>query len=393
MIVPCLKRNKILLFSGGNNEDKDESKSNQSTNQITTTADVEVNHRSSDGEIEEGEQLWYRLREETDSDLSPENNFPICKRRKAVRRTKSSLESSTMTKIDHIDIDEIRANMHMSLPPNQRFSMEKSRNAPKKDEDEVIYRGHRDSNIKRRGLVISVDEPVERAYRMGTPIPESHPVYHTLPDAKEQRRSIKCNRSYSVDEAYNRERESVRTKDKSLQTEIMHNIIAKKSNRHSSDLKTDVQSEVLDVTDTNAHCDQQSKSSELVSKSDHTRNGSDMSDISLGEIRPEVSKMRSKTKKKKKTRPCSVGDLDKKHLDKPIVEPAASSSKDFSLTHRVTRFLQGGGSSTAEDGNGMSQQSSTVGLDWLFSTDSDSVSSGEGNLLYRISSLSCINLV
>jgi hypothetical protein len=66
---------------------------------------------------------------------------------------------------------------------------------------------------------------------------------------------------------------------------------------------------------------------------------------------------------KKKTRPNSAGDINKVSLEKT---GKISKPKDL-------------------DKDATSQKSSTVGLDWLFSTDSDSVSSEEGKVKGQMS--------
>lgn len=218
--------------------DKSTPVNQNAANQITTKADVEVNHQVSDGEVEQGEILALKLREDTDSDLSPDAGYRIRKRRKAVRRTKSSLEPSTRPTLPLHDVG-MKSSVRSSLPPHQRFSMQTV--LEQGQSESGLIRPHSDQNIVKRVrrsrrpgegcAVVDVEQNI--AVRRPSPCSltvesEEACILHRM-----DRSNILCHRSASVDETVIPSRSKARPKPSmesatSLEAEIMLKLIARK---------------------------------------------------------------------------------------------------------------------------------------------------------------------
>lgn len=433
--------------------DKSTPVNQNAANQITTKADVEVNHQVSDGEVEQGEILALKLREDTDSDLSPDAGYRIRKRRKAVRRTKSSLEPSTRPTLPLHDVG-MKSSVRSSLPPHQRFSMQTV--LEQGQSESGLIRPHSDQNIVKRVrrsrrpgegcAVVDVEQNI--AVRRPSPCSltvesEEACILHRM-----DRSNILCHRSASVDETVIPSRSKARPKPSmesatSLEAEIMLKLIARKQLEESertcdvdvcknleesewtsgcektqdteetscdidivqtpsgdSDKPCDIV-KVKEIFDDETKSDKSkhkskvpssphlSRSTEVLSdgtcaKSDSKPPTNSASVDGLGDKKLERSFTAGKPRRhrRSKDRPCSVGDLDTVPANFANVSEVGSGvnskPKDLSLTSRIARFLQGGNSDNApsqQQEAAPSQQSSTVGLDWLFSTDSDSLSS------------------
>ncbi|XP_033735638.1 pecanex-like protein 1 [Pecten maximus] len=411
-----------LTGAEGDNEKNSTTTSQNTTNsanQITTTADVEVNPQESDGEVEQGEILGLKLREDTDSDLSPDAGSWIRRRRKAVRRTKSSLESTTRP-IPPIHDPNIKVSVRSSLPPHQRFSMQ---TVQEQHSETGLIRPHSDQNILKRvrrskrpgdGCAV-VDVEQDTGSRQYTPCSlsmesEEARIIHKM---DKNRPNIKCHRSASVDESVNSSRSRVRSRPPmesatSLEAEIMLKLIARKQSEESEQASNETVNEKGEETDddemnsvdkigkdpvpSSPHI---SKSTELLSERKLTETNvlssrrprpcaASVDRLGIRENKLERSFTAGKPRrpKRSKDRPCSVGDLESVPTSfvngSEVGSGVNSKPRDLSLTSRIARFLQGGNSdntSNHQQEAAPSQQSSTVGLDWLFSTDSDSLSS------------------
>ncbi|OWF38383.1 pecanex-like protein 1 [Mizuhopecten yessoensis] len=346
-----------------------------SANQITTKADVEVNPQVSDGEVEQGEILGLKLREDTDSDLSPDAGSWIRRRRKAVRRTKSSLENTTRP-IPQIHDPSNKVNIRSSLPPHQRFSMQTVQEQGHSETG--LIRPHSDQNILKR---------VRRSKRPGDGC--------AVVDVEQYTGAKRPTSSGSLESTI------------SLEAEIMLNLIAGKQSEKTEQTNCEVVNEKVrenhngDINSDDTKDGDSVPSSPHISKSTEVLSNRKLTEtevISNRRPRPSAASVdrlgtresklersfttgKPRRPKRSKDRPCSVGDLES--VPASFVNGSEVGSgvnckpRDLSLTSRIARFLQGGNSdnSNLQQEAGPSQQSSTVGLDWLFSTDSDSLSS------------------
>jgi hypothetical protein len=333
-------------------ESKQEVERGGHPHQVTLKAEVEVNRDLSDGEVEIGEVKLPPTKEDTDSDLSPDGGW-IRKRRKAVRRSKSALDYNPDSPMPRV----VRAfeKLDRSLPANLYTQVEQE----KEEESDVPKTDKGDVELED---LEGMDEGRVSPYKQ------------RIPSSKASQRLQKYRRSYSADEGVpprpitpplrevfdsglqNRSTASSNDKSNSDGSELFPGLIK----FQAPDILADLPGSSED------------KSPRTARSSD-----SDKSDISVGEIKVKVEKRQGGPNKK--SRPSSAGDINKisAQIDPNVTPKSASKSgRPGGIGSKIARFFQNNGNSNSQEI--ASEQSSTVGLECLFSTDSDSTE-GKGD--------------
>lgn len=304
--------------------------------QITTTAHVEINHHVSDGEVEEGEVKHSIFRrEDSDSDISPQGKHRIKKRRKAVRRAQSAAECREYYREKP---KQIRSNM--SLPQGAKLSDIKIDIAEDIAAGNIhLFRPRSECVIRQRRPSTSNSKP---NIEMTIVELDSSPKHNRRDDILEK-----------MDAGNDSERPKYRRSMSEDRVFVPFNL-KPYSSPFTQDVKTSNKEED-DGAKVHETCTKKGK--ETSSKSDKTST-SQQKELNSGDI-PKKDKVY-----KKKARPNSAGDINKLDRNKLDKNGFTVKPKDLPLKQSLK--------------DGESQKSSTVGLDWLFSTDSDSISSGEG---------------
>ncbi|XP_052105318.1 pecanex-like protein 1 isoform X2 [Mytilus californianus] len=302
--------------------------------QITTTAHVEINHHISDGELEEGEiKAVNHKHEDSDSDMSPHGKHRIKKRRKAVRRAQSDVERgeyyrerprqnrSNMSLPQGTKLSEVKIDINDEIASGNMF----------RPRSECIIRQRKHSRPNCEMMIVELESSPKHARR--DDISEKM-------DADDEADKPKYRRSMSQDGAF------MPFKPKAFSAGCGLDLKSHSSKKEAKD------------SSRTKDCEEEKGSKMSKDKQSTSKNSS-----------CDVPK-KEKTYKKK-SRPNSAGDIHKIYADKHQ-SGKSSKPKDLPLSHKQSQKVK--------DIDGASQKSSTVGLDWLFSTDSDSVSSGEVEL-------------
>lgn len=343
------QRKASLTSSNGVAEYKQIMEKDGNLHQVTVKAEVEINRELSDGEVESGEVKLPPKREDTDSDLSPDGGPKIRKRRKAVRRSKSALDCSPDSPVPRAH--RAFEKLDRSLPANLYTQVELE-----KEEEEASSNRKDGGDVKLEDLE-GLDEGRVSPYKQ------------RMPSNKATQRLMKYRRSYSADEGvpprpvtpplrdvYNsglRKRSNLESKDNSNMnsSEPFPGL----ANFHAPDILADLPRGSGDSSSRN-----------------QTRCESDRSDISVGEVRVNVKKRDSTPSKR--SRPSSAGDINSNNAagDPGLTtRTAPKSTRSGGIGSKIVKFFQNGGHNTNSQ-ELASEQSSTVGLDCLFCTDSDS---------------------
>lgn len=309
--------------------------------QITTTAHVEVNHHLSDGEVEEGEVKQSNFkREDSDSDVSPHGKHRIKKRRKAVRRAQSAAECR-----EYYREKPKQNRSNMSLPQGTKLSDIKI-DISEEITGGNIFRPRSECIIRQRRPSTSNSKP---NIEMTIVELESSPKHNRRDDLLEKM------------DAENDERPKYRRSMSEDRVFVPFN-----PKPYSSPLTQDTNIKTSQKEDIdNCKMKETKKGKESLDKKEKSLS-SQQKELNSTDVQvPKKEKVY-----KKKARPNSAGDINK--LDKVKMEKAgfnlSAKPKDLPLKQSI------------KNAEGTSQKSSTVGLDWLFSTDSDSISSGEGKV-------------
>lgn len=314
--------------------------------QITTTAHVEINHHVSDGdvEVEEGEiNAVIHKPEDSDSDMSPHSKHRIKKRRKAVRRAQSAAECREYLYREN----PVENRSNNSLPQGIRLS------EVKLNIDDDIASG---SMFRPRSECIIRQKKTSTPHTEMTIVElESSPKHSRRDDILEKmdlddNEKPKYRRSVSEDGVF------MPFKPKAYEVPI------------TSDLKPGSNENKVKVNDRTEESESSHENNKMKHKPTSSKQYSSC-DVHI----PKKDKMY-----KKKTRPNSAGDINKVSLEKKD-SGKCSKPKDLPISHKHSKTVKD------SDKDAASQRSSTVGLDWLFSTDSDSVSSGEGKVKGQMS--------
>ncbi|XP_048259849.1 pecanex-like protein 1 isoform X1 [Haliotis rufescens] len=308
---------------------------------ITTQVEVEINpHIPENTPSEKSGSNPPRLREESDSDLSPEYipKLRLRRERRAVRRSKSALEPSNPGS----QPEPKSGGMRMSLPPHARVPVSA----------EQLQRQISDGHMVMRRLASDsrMDSPAIKRQ-------ERH-------EAVRNRLRTPSTRSLEL------LKENLPKRSQSVTNDALpHEQLRPVAVSRSPSLPRPA-SLSLTAGGSRPRMVRHSPQSSV----------SDSSDLSLGEIyipsiaeRPTVQGQRS--------RPGSGGTSSSAHTltergSSPAISGGGTKSKDFGI-FKITRYLQ-----SSEDPSkraNHSTQSSVVGLDWLFSTDSESATSGDSH--------------
>ncbi|VDI15303.1 Hypothetical predicted protein [Mytilus galloprovincialis] len=302
--------------------------------QITTTAHVEINHHISDGELEDGEiKAVNHKHEDSDSDMTPHGKHRIKKRRKAVRRAQSDVERgeyyrerprqnrSNMSLPQGTKLSEVKIDINDEIASGNMF----------RPKSECIIRQRKHSRPNCEMMIVELESSPKHARR--DDISEKM-------DTENEADKPKYRRSMSQDGTF----------------------MPFKPKAFSAGCGLDLKSHSIknDAKDSSRTKDCEEEKGSKISKDKQSTSKTKQSSSN------DVPK-KEKTYKKK-SRPNSAGDIHKIHVDK-LESGKISKPKDLPLIHKHSQKVK--------DNDGSSQKSSTVGLDWLFSTDSDSVSSGE----------------
>ncbi|XP_061167093.1 pecanex-like protein 1 [Saccostrea echinata] len=318
--------------------------------QVTLKAEVEVNRELSDGEMEIGEVKLPPKKEDTDSDLSPDGGLRIRKRRKAVRRSKSALDYSPDSPVPRA----ARAfeKLDRSLPANLYTQVEME-----KESEEAASSKNGQGDVELEDLE-GMDEGRVSPYKQ------------RVPSNKASQRLQKYRRSYSADEGVPPRPTTPPLRevfDSGLRNRSRTESKEKSSNNSCEPFPELVKFHAPDIL-----ADLPGGSGDKISRTPKVSD-SDRSDISVGEINVQV-KTRDRTPNKK-DRPSSAGDINRistgVSLDPSLTTKSASkSTRSGGIGSKIVKFFQNGGHSNSQEI--ASEQSSTVGLECLFSTDSDS---------------------
>ncbi|KAJ8308587.1 hypothetical protein KUTeg_013461 [Tegillarca granosa] len=369
----------------------------QACNQITTKVDIEQKPDLSDGEVEICPiELPARLREETDSDLSPEGEPNVWRRRKAVRRTKSVLEES-----EEYDQKDLAQNvLSMSLPPDARYHFNAMRD---RERNAQMLRPRSAQNITRHRVIdsnreLTTEEEPRRPQKRRSPVrPKVQSARARLldMDRNQPERSqgkVRQNRSLSVDENLLSFRPRIPTphvgalavEKKRFQEKLQKSNNTKKEEDTKKDI---IEDEKLVSKMDSQNFNKNNSVSETGVPTDNVEetgatgesqlDSSHSSDISFGEF--IIDDMIVDTKDDKKTKleshssnvssssSSSSQTLGKKEVKDVKPEEKLKDKNLLAITNKDAKKLQ----------DNTSQQSSTVGLDWLFHSDTDSLTSGD----------------
>lgn len=388
----------ITVFSDA--DEIDDKMLPQASNQITTKVDIEQKPDLSDGEVEMCPvDIPARLREETDSDLSPEGEPNVWRRRKAVRRTKSVLEESE----EYDQRDSAQNVLSMSLPPDARYHFNVMRD---RERNAQMFRPKSAQNITRRRVIDSnrelttEEEQPRRSQKKRSPVrPKVQSARARLLDMdrnqpERSKVSVRQNRSLSVDENLLTFRPRIPTphvgalavEKKRFQEKLHKSTNTKKE----EDAKNDnLEGEILvSKMDSDQNFNNNESGLETGVPTDNAEetgavgesqlDSSQSSDISFGEFIIDDMIVDSKDDKKTKLRSHSSSvssssssssqTLGKEEVKDVKPQKKIKDKKLLAVTNKDNKKLQ----------DNSSQQSSTVGLDWLFHSDTDSLTSGDG---------------
>jgi len=311
--------------------------------QITTTAHVEINHHVSDGEVEveEGEiNAVIHKPEDSDSDMSPHSKHRIKKRRKAVRRAQSAAECR-----EYYRENPVQNRSNNSLPQGIRLSEVKlnidddiASGSMFRPRSECIIKQRKTSKPHTEMTIVELESSPKHSRRDG--------ILEKMDLADDEK--PKYRRSVSEDGVF------MPFKPKAFEAPI------------TSVLKSGSNENKVKVNDRTEESESSHENNKMKHKPTSSKQYSSC-DVHI----PKKDKMY-----KKKTRPNSAGDINKVSLEKT---GKSSKPKDLPLSHKHSKTVKDC------DKDATSQKSSTVGLDWLFSTDSDSVSSEEGKVKGQMS--------
>ncbi|KAK3093672.1 hypothetical protein FSP39_018732 [Pinctada imbricata] len=328
---------------GGIDETSD--KQTSKSNQITTTAEVAINHRESDGEVEPGEvKDLVKLKEETDSDLSPEGGAKIKKRRKAVRRTKSALE--TTHELNPRKINPGLEDLHSSLP-TRLFMREE--NSEENEGDNVrggVFRPTRKrSRREKKDNTVLEDMTIVDLEGLNdgrtSPFKQRAPTPHCRKKqlvTESEKKPGRYGRSVSVDERMMPFRPRLLTPDSHSMKKIK---------------KSDLETKPHDVKQCTESPRDQSGNVDLLANIPHS---ADVTPRSIGSqsetshVNPrEVSvEVRKHDGVKSKPRPSSAGDI--KSLFTPFDPKSATANKNGEI-HMRERYLSESSSSASNEGD------------------------------------------
>ena len=337
-----------MWFSGnGIADSKEIAKKTSHSHQVTVKAEVEINRDLSDGEVEIGEVKLPPKREDTDSDLSPDGGPKIRKRRKAVRRSKSALDCSP-------DSPAPRARrafekLDRSLPANLYTQVEHE-----KEEEETSVKRNEKGEVMLEDL-----EGLEEG--------RVSPYKQRVPSNKATQRLRKYRRSYSADEGMPPRPITPPLRD--VYESGLRNR-SRPQSKNQSNNSTAPFPELAKYQAPDILADLPGCSRDNISRT-HKVSESERSDISVGEIKVNV-KRRDRVPSKG-SRPSSAGDLPKISAGGdtgPTPRSASKSTRSRGIGSKIVKFFQNGGHHNSQEIS--SEQSSTVGLEYLFSTDSDS---------------------
>ncbi|XP_056022403.1 pecanex-like protein 1 isoform X2 [Ostrea edulis] len=315
--------------------------------QVTLKAEVEVNRELSDGEVEIGEVKLPPTKEDTDSDLSPDGGW-IRRRRKAVRRSKSALDYNPDSPVPRV----VRAfdKLDRSLPANLYTQVEQE-----KEEEDSDVRKTEKGDVELEDLE-GMDEGRVSPYKQ------------RIPSSKASQRLQKYRRSYSADEGV--PPRPITPPLREVFDSGLQNISKASPNDRSNSNSSEPFPGLLKFQAPDILADLPGSSEDKTSRT--LRNSdSDRSDISVGEIKVKVEKREGGPNKK--SRPSSAGDINR--ISAPIdpnltTKSASRSARPGGIGSKIARFFQNSGHNNSQEI--ASEQSSTVGLECLFSTDSDS---------------------
>ena len=318
-----------------------------------------------------------RLKEDTDSDFSPEGGPKIPKHRKAVRRTKSALE--TTCELHPRRMKHSLEDLHNSLP-TRLFTQEESDNEIEaKQMGSGILRPTRKRSRKRKGEKEDLDEmkivDLEglddgrvSPFKQRIPTPHCRKKQLISDDLdKRDRHPVKYGRSVSVDERIIPFRPRLLTPDSNSLKKI------KKSNLDGLDHQT------MPTKNVDSHISDHIRLfSDLPRSSDVTprSHGQDIPSVNMGEVSVNV---RKRHKSKPKPRPSSAGDIKSiqtSHDGRTILPSKGGSLKEPPVNSRIVKMLRNGSESQEVTSHQSSTSTSTFGLGGLFSTDSDSSDEG-----------------
>ncbi|XP_064603904.1 pecanex-like protein 1 isoform X2 [Liolophura sinensis] len=338
------------------------SDANRASNTLVTTAEINAELSESElGACGGGGGTERPLKEDSDSDLSPGHRIKPRKHRRAVRRTKSALESSNI--VEKSSPSTVRMSLPLRQRPNLLAVQDDECNSGSRNHDAALP-GGRDSHKHSSG---------DKANR---------PVVASAESSPKSRRA----------EKFDRVRARLRTPStKSLEK------LKDKVSVHACSVPERISSHIGHDEDAAGHVE---KASSLYITPGHRPPSiyhtpqssiSDQSDVSMGEVWTLESSNGSEkdnthsTVDSSQTPSFSSSDgMNVSHSSNTLTEHNANSArkslpdgKDFSML-RLSTFFKGGGAGEQYVSKTPQSQSQTsvVGLDWLFS-DSDSVTSGE----------------
>ena len=322
-------------------------KKNEASHSITTQAEIEINpHIPSDitgeGEVDKGP----RLKEESDSDLSPEYmpKLRLRRERRAVRRSKSALETCSVP--GPMPGDQ-KSGTRMSLPAYSRVPVAVA-------SEQILHKPHQEA-------------------------------LSTVPDAAFETRCVVSATNLKKPSKSDTFRHRTQTPStKSL--EHVKDKVRKRSQSIANDVIPQEQlSTALNVSPSlqrPASLSISSYSSDSRSTHSPQSSADGSSEISLGEMYIpsffQDKQVSTFPGHKPKSRPGSGGTSSSantltEHGYNPSVK-TAGRPKDSSAMFKIDSFLKG-----TEKRLELRQphQNGVMGFDWLFSTDSDSLTSGE----------------
>lgn len=319
--------------------------------QVIVKVEVEINRELLDGEVESGEIKFLLKREDIDLDLFLDGGFKIRKRRKVVRRSKSVLDCSSDFLV--FRVYRVFEKFDRLLSVNLYIQVELE-----KEEEEVFFNrkdGGELGDVKLEDLE-GLDEGRVFFYKQ------------RMFSNKVIQRLMKYRRSYFVDEGVLLRFVIFLLRDvfnlglrKRLNLELKDNL-----NKNSSELFLGfVNFYVLDIL---VDLSRGSGDSNLRNE---IRCESDRSDISVGEVRVNVKKRDSIISKR--SRSFSVGDINFNNVVGDIgfiIRIVFKFIRFGGIGFKIVKFFQNGGYNINFQ-EIVLEQSSIVGLDCLFCTDSD----------------------